>query len=185
MACPSGMYIYGSPFSLVSPLSSSSQPILMDCTLFYHLFIHPNTPPIVSSMHPISNPSLSPCDQMCHSHFIYSSPSRWPRSIFISQTPSLIPNLPIGKTPYLSGPGFCLGRGFPPFATHQMTHHVTVTTCCHCTDFITVQSFIIVLLSIVLPLSMATLVFVIGPAPITVVFINLALPWGCLFNLKS
>ena len=53
-------------FPLFHPFFLLFQLILMDCTPFYPLFIHLNVPPIVCSMRPVSDSSLSLCDQTCH-----------------------------------------------------------------------------------------------------------------------
>ena len=58
----SGICVYGSPFSLYFTLSPSLSAYSNGLHILYSLFIHSNVPPIVCSMCPVSDLSLSPCD---------------------------------------------------------------------------------------------------------------------------
>ena len=101
----SGIHVYGSPFSFVSPLftpfSSLFQWTACPFTLYlstqtYLQLLAPCVPRLTHRCHRVTNVS-----QSC---FIYTPSPRGGWYLFTLQTPSLIPNLPTGQSPNFSNP---------------------------------------------------------------------------------
>ena len=90
-------------FPCFTPFYPLFQPIPMDYISLYPLFINLDVPLIVCPMHPLSNSLLSLCDRHI-TILIYTPSPRGGWYLFTSQTPSLIPNLPTGRSPNLSNP---------------------------------------------------------------------------------
>ena len=145
----SGIRVYGSPFSLYFTLSPSLSAYSNRLHTLYSLFIHPNIPPIICSMCPVSNSSPSLCDQTCHILFLFISRPLDGQGPFLfhRHLPSSL-TYPQARPLSLVVLGSAWGEGFPPSTTQQATRHITVTTChCHA-NFIIVPSFIAVPLSL-------------------------------------
>ena len=120
--------MYGSPFSLYFTLF----PSLSACSNGLHtlssLFIHPNIPPIVCSMHPVSDSSPSPCDQMCDILLLFIPHPLDDQGPFLSHghLPSSL-TYPQARPLSLVVQGSAWGEGFLPSTTQQAMHHIMVT----------------------------------------------------------
>ena len=145
-------------FPLFHPFSLLFQPILMDCTPLYPLFIHLNVPPVTN---------------MSWSYFIYAPGSRQGWHLFVLQNPSFIPNLPTGQSAIYRlawGESFYLYQPLNDVSPHGYSHH-------YCTTLFIVRSFISSYHSCYCStFSLATQAFLIRPALIIIALIYLALP---------
>ena len=122
--------MYGSPFSLISPLFPSLSAYPNGLHTLYSLFIHLNVPPIICSMRPVSDSSLSLCDQMCHILLLFIPlplDNRGP-FLFHKHLPSSL-TYPQVRPLSLVVQGSAWGEGFPPSTTQQAMRHITVTMC--------------------------------------------------------
>ena len=123
----SGIRVYGSPFSLISPLFPSLSPYSNRLHTLYSLFNHPNIPPIVCSMRPVSNSPPSLCDQTHHILFLFIPHPLDDRGpfLFYRHPPSSL-TYPQARPLSLVVQGSAWGEGFPPSTTQQATCHITV-----------------------------------------------------------